>query len=110
MTTVTFFYENDKVVKVSACGHSGNAESGKDIVCAAVSTLVQTAYLAIADITPDVVYKRDDDNAEFEFSVKADCSVRHDVDVILRALTVGLNDLEHGYPKHIKTEVKRNVY
>ncbi len=106
MTTVTFFYENDKIVKVSASGHCGKAECGKDIVCAAVSTLVQTAYLAIADITPSVEYKRDDDSAEFEFSVGADNERRHDVDVILRALTVGLNDLERGYPKFIKTEVK----
>ncbi len=110
MTTVTFFCENDRIVKVTASGHCGQAESGKDIVCAAVSTLVQTAYLAIADISPSVEYKRNDDRAEFEFSVKADCERRHDVDVILRALTVGLNDLERGYPKFIKTEVKRNVY
>ena len=107
MTTVTFFYEDDKIVKVRAIGHCGQAESGKDIVCAAVSTLVQTAYLAIADITHDVEYTRNDENAEFEFCVKAECELRHDVDVILRALTVGLNDLEQGYPKFIKTEVKR---
>ena len=104
MITVSFFKDgNGKVVKVTATGHSGYASSGSDIVCAAASTLIQTAYLAIADITDKITFDRDDDKAYFSFTV-GDVPDRHDIDVIIRAVTVGLRDLASGYPQHIKLE------
>ncbi len=105
MTVITFFEENGKTVKVSAHGHSGFVTDGYDPVCAAVSTLLQTAYLAIAEIST-AEYERDDGTADFEFTVGADAKNRHDVDVIIRAMTVGLEDLRSGFPQNIKLEVK----
>lgn len=104
MITVTFFKENGKIVKVSARGHSGLSEYGSDILCAAASALIQTAYLATADISGDVKYKRNDEKGEFEFTVPSECTDRHDVDVVLRTLTIGLKDLQSGYPQNIKLE------
>lgn len=103
MITVKLFKENGCVVRVTASGHSGLARSGNDVLCAAVSTLVQTAYLAIDDIVGNVAYERDDDKAYFEFSVPM-LGDRHDVDVILRAMSVGLRDLSSGYPQNLKLE------
>ena len=37
----------------SACGHAGYSESGDDIVCAAVSTLVFTLYRAVCCLDCD---------------------------------------------------------
>ena len=105
MTTVTFFYENGSVTKVRAAGHSGFAERGQDIVCAAVSALVQTAYLAVKDLGADATYNTDEDSGLFEFSVNASGDKRHDADVILRGLLVGLEDLRGGYPKYISTKI-----
>lgn len=102
MTTVTFFYENGQVVRVVAKGHSGYSD-GDDIVCASVSTLVQTAYLALKDIGVSAEYEKSD--GRFEFTVPCSKATRHDADVILRAMTVGLRDLQSGYPQHIKLEV-----
>ncbi len=105
MTTVSFFIENEHIVKVRAKGHSGYAESGGDIVCAAVSALVQTAYLAIKDLGCEIAYVRDDDKALFEFDTRdIPDKARHDAQVILRALCVGTEDLRSGYPQFIKTE------
>ena len=84
-------------------GHAGCGEAGFDIVCAAVSTLVQTAYLALKDIGVKTEYIRDD--GRFEFSVECSKDTRHDADVILRAMTVGLRDLQSGYPQSIKLKV-----
>ena len=103
MITVTLFKENGSVVKVRTSGHSGLAESGNDILCAAVSTLVQTAYLAIADLTGSTEYKRSEKSALFEFSVPS-VPDRHDIDVILRAMYLGLVDLSSGYPQNLKLE------
>ena len=102
MISVTLFKSNGKIVKVSAKGHSGLGAHGNDIVCAAVSTLVQTAYLAIKDAGGDTAYTRDSESGAFEFTVGNDN--RHDCDVILRAMTVGLKDLTSGYPQNIKLE------
>ena len=104
MITVSFFKQNGSIVKISAHGHSGLGRHGTDILCAAASTLIQTAYLAVADIAGEVEYKRNDADGEFEFEVPIDCSCRHDIDVILRALKLGLQDLQSGYPQNIKLE------
>ncbi len=104
MITVTFFKENGKIVKVAARGHSGLAEHGADILCAGVSALVQTAYLAVKDVLGDVDCIRNSEKGEFAFTIPGDCDNRHDIDVILRALGVGLRDLQSGYPQNIKLE------
>ncbi len=106
MTTVTFFYENGIIVRVRAAGHSGFAEHGSDVVCAATSALVQTAYLAINDLGAETEFVRDGKKGLFEFAVGAACDKRHDVDVILRALLVGLEDLRSGYPQYVSTKIE----
>lgn len=103
MITVTLFKQNGSVVRVKASGHSGLAESGSDVLCAAVSTLVQTAYLAISDIVGKLDHKRDDEKGYFEFEVPFG-NARHDIEVIIRAMCVGLSDLSSGYPQNLKLE------
>ena len=41
MTTVTFFTEGRRITGFQAEGHSGYAEAGEDIVCAAVTSAVR---------------------------------------------------------------------
>ena len=79
MITVTLFNKNGRITGVRAVGHSDLAESGNDILCAAVSTLVQTAYLAISDIAGEVKCTRDKKSAKFEFEVP-DGEHNHDAD------------------------------
>ena len=50
MTRVEFFSEGDKITGFCCQGHSGYAESGADIVCAAVSTAVTFAETTITDV------------------------------------------------------------
>ena len=40
MTTVTFLTEESRIIGFDAKGHSGYAEEGEDIVCAAVTSAV----------------------------------------------------------------------
>ncbi|MCH5163039.1 MAG: ribosomal-processing cysteine protease Prp [Clostridiales bacterium] len=98
------FSSDEKTHRVRAEGHSGYAEAGSDIVCAAVSTLVQTAYLAIKDLGAPVTFDRDDGKALFEFRAERGTEFDHDIQVLLRALRVGVEDLRSGYPQFIKTE------
>ena len=98
MITVRLFRKDGKVTGVKTTGHSGRAKSGSDVLCAAVSTLVQTAYLAISDIYGKVDYKKTDGHFEFEVPTE------HDAQVIVRAMQVGLQDLSSGYPQNLKLE------
>ena len=42
--------EDDRITGFSVSGHSGYAEAGKDIVCAAVSAIVTMAEATINDV------------------------------------------------------------
>lgn len=103
MITVTLFKKDGCVVRVCAVGHSGLGEAGSDVLCAAVSTLVQTAYLAVVDIAGEVGYRSDAKRGYFDFSVP-NVADRHDIDVVLRAMYIGLKDLSSGYPQNLKLE------
>ena len=50
---MTQIIRHDNGITVS--GHAGYAEPGKDIVCAAVSTLAQTLIASIEDLTQDQI-------------------------------------------------------
>lgn len=101
MIEVSLFKANGRVTRVRTSGHSGLAESGRDLLCAAVSALVQTAYLALVDIYGDVRCDRADGFFEFDVPDRGDV---HDADVIINAMRVGIKDLASGYPQNLKLE------
>ena len=41
MTTVTFLMEGNRIIGFDAQGHSGYAEAGEDIVCAAITSAIR---------------------------------------------------------------------
>ena len=47
MTRCEFFTEDDRITGFSISGHSGYAEAGADIVCAAISAVVTMAEATI---------------------------------------------------------------
>ena len=50
MTRVEFFDHEGRITGFCCSGHSGYAEEGSDIVCAAVSTAVKLAECTINDV------------------------------------------------------------
>lgn len=102
MISIVLFRTDGDITKVRAMGHSGSAARGSDIICAATSAIVQTAYLALKDIGAKTEYVRDAKSGLFEFTIGDEN--RRDCNIILRAMTVGLQDLAEGYPQNIKLE------
>lgn len=111
MTVVEIIYNgNNKIERVTATGHANYSE-GEDIVCASVSTLLQTALLGLLKVVNlDIEYEIDDGYLTFE--IPQDLSYEEDqkVEVILQTLREGLLDIESGYKKFVKMEEKYNVY
>ena len=50
MTTVTFYTEGSRITGFDAAGHSGYAEEGGDIVCAAVTSTVRLIECVLNEV------------------------------------------------------------
>ena len=50
MTTVTFHTQGSRITGFDAAGHSGYAEEGEDIVCAAVTSTVRLIACVLNDV------------------------------------------------------------
>lgn len=98
MTRVTILRAGGLITGFECKGHSGYAEEGKDIVCAAVSALTTTAVNAlesVAGVKPCVTI------GDARMIVSLTDGGNHDAQVILKALTQGLHDIASAYPNHL---------
>ena len=108
MTKVTVRREDGHIVSVESDGHTDYGEEGEDIVCAALSSVIQTAALGLFRVAGlrEVRIERDDAAARFAIRVgalnKAD---GHDADTILETMLAGVADLHESFSKFIKLEV-----
>ena len=50
MTSVTFLTEGNRIIGFDAMGHSGYAQEGEDIVCAAVTSAVRLVEATVNDV------------------------------------------------------------
>ena len=50
MTTVTFYTEGSRITGFDASGHSGYAQEGEDIVCAAVTSTVRLIECVLNEV------------------------------------------------------------
>ena len=84
-------------------GHSGSAESGQDIVCAAVSS---AAYMTVNTITEILGEDVEADVSDGYMKIRL-CSGNQAATDILRGLELHISELSKDYPDFIKiiTEV-----
>ena len=89
-------------------GHSGQAESGRDIVCAAVSILGCTCVNAmetVCGIIPEVT-ENDDGVLAFHLpEMTPDDNGK--AQILMGALKQGLSDLAEEYPQYVTLSAKR---
>ena len=108
MVTVKVKMRGDDIVEVEAKGHAGYAKFGKDIVCSAASAVMQTALLGLIDVSGARVEHKLGDDGYLFFKVpeplRAEEGIRQQA--IVKAMMLGLRDLEKGYKAYLKTEVK----
>ena len=50
MTTITFRTEGNRIIGFDSQGHSGYAEAGEDIVCAAITSAIRLVEATINDV------------------------------------------------------------
>ena len=103
MTRCEFFTENDRINGFSISGHSGYAESGSDIVCAAVYAAVAMAEATINDVCGAKAKVRvKDEQARITLPLPAVCDEEDTIQAVLAGMLVYLCSLRDDYPDYIE--------
>ena len=103
MTRCEFFSENGRIIGFNISGHSGYAEAGSDIVCAAVSAAVAMAECTINDVCGAKAKVRvKDDQARITLTLPTSCDEEERVQAVLTGLMLYLGSLRDDYPDYIE--------
>ena len=109
MTKIVFFKQGEDFVRIESKGHTGYATQGQDILCAALSALLQGAALGVMKVAGvDAQYRVDEKQGNLMLALPSDLEVgvRQACNVILKTLYVSVMDLKEGYSEYIEVEVK----
>ena len=103
MTRCEFFTADDRIIGFSVSGHSGYAEAGKDIVCAAISAVVTMAEATINDVCGAKAKVRvKDEQARITLTLPTSCDEEETVQAVLAGMMVTLLSLQEDYPDFIE--------
>lgn len=85
---------------ITVKGHAGCAEPGKDIVCAAVSTLAQTLAVSLEKLTPDSVgYDLEPGHMEIYHGTLSDRGK-----YLIKSFFIGVKMVAEQYPDYVRIE------
>ena len=107
MISATLFRKDGRYTGYQARGHSGYAEEGSDIVCAAVSILGCTCVNSLESLL-DVrarILENQEGRLAFELPPLKE-EQKDGAELLMGALAQGLSDLRDGYPGYVKFEIK----
>ena len=103
MTRCEFFTEDDRITGFSVSGHSGYAEAGQDIVCAAISAVVAMVEATVNDVCGAKAKVRvKEENARITLTLPAVCDEEESVQAVLAGMLLYLCNLRDDYPDYIE--------
>ena len=111
MINITIIKSNNKILTIEATGHSGYAESGKDIVCSAVSTLTQAlinGLIEVVKITPNYVIDEEIPHLSVTLPKDIDGEKSKYAQVLMSSTYLALKQVADSYKKFIKIKEKQN--
>ncbi len=95
--------EDGRISAFSVSGHSGYAEAGQDIVCAAVSAVVAMAEATINDVCGAKAKVRvKEEDARITLTLPTSCDEEESVQAVLAGLLLYLCNLRDEYPDYIE--------
>jgi uncharacterized protein YsxB (DUF464 family) len=108
MTKIKFFKNDKNLVGFECSGHTGYEEYGKDILCATISGITQSAVLGLTKVIGiDVELERNDKVGLLKVELPKVLSDEElqKAQVILNTVYVSIQDLTLGYSSYISMEV-----
>ena len=104
MISVTVTRKNGRISELTVSGHAGYARRGKDVVCAAVSSIAQTALMGLLKYDGQVEYERREDGY-LKIVVPNEKNAEID-QAVMETAVLGLKDVASGYGTFVKVEEK----
>ena len=105
MTTVTFRVEDGRITGFNCRGHSGYAEAGADIVCAAVTSAIRLVEATVNDVlglAASVKVRERDASVSLRLPGGPAPTAESACQALLTGLMVYLSQLHNEYPEHIE--------
>ncbi len=103
MTRCEFFTENERITGFSVSGHSGYAEAGQDIVCAAISAVVTMAEATINEVCGAKAKVRvKEEDARVTLTLPTSCDEEDSVQAVLTGMMLTLCSMRDDYPDYIE--------
>ena len=95
--------EEDRVTGFSISGHSGYAEEGSDIVCAAISAVVSMAEATINEVCGAKAKVRvKEADTRITLTLPTSCDEEESVQAVLTGMMLTLCSLRDDYPDYIE--------
>ena len=105
MTTVTFLTEEARIIGFDVSGHSGYADAGEDIVCAAITSAVRLVDATVNEVMGLCAsVKVDEENGAIAFRLPGGLSqtAESTCQALLAGLMVYLTELHDEYPDNVE--------
>ena len=104
MIEVTFYSEGSRLTGFTVQGHSGLADPGEDVLCAAVTSAVRLAECAVNDVLGlEAAVKVKEKDASISLKLPGGLGQTNEstCQALLTGLMVYLVQLAEEYPQHI---------
>ena len=103
MTKCEFFMDGDRITGFSVSGHSGYAEAGQDIVCAAISAVVSMAEATINDVCgANAKVRVKEEDARVTLTLPTSCDEEDAIQAVLAGMMLTLCSMRDDYPDYIE--------
>lgn len=107
MLDVTFYRDGrNRPSSLLARGHADVAEHGQDIVCAAVSAILQAARLGLERVAA-VPLTVSQESGELRLSWPEECRSLEAVRSIVETAELSVQQIASQYPSHVRCELRR---
>lgn len=111
MINITIVKIKQKIVTIETTGHSGYAEAGSDVVCSAVSTLMQSLQTGLEMVLKiNAIINIDEEIPHMSISLPKDLSEddMKNAQMLMRTTELSLKGVQNGYEKYIKIKEKQH--
>ncbi len=105
MTTITFRTEGDRIIGLDSQGHSGYAEAGADIVCAAITSAIRLVDATVNDVlglAASVKVREEDTSISLRLPGGLAPTAESTCQSLLAGLMVYFTELHDEFPDNIE--------
>lgn len=102
MICLNVTWQDNRITRFSLSGHADFADSGKDIVCSAVSALTYNAVNSCERFAGIVLEVHDELDLVCQIPDINESGKAQTVQLLVQSMVFGMEQIENQYPEHLK--------